>query len=114
MARGATGPFEEGAGGDGCHVDEYGNMVQELEPGGRVPYQCHILDRLYDPYGQDPTGDLAEAVTASVPEEVHAQPRQEHEACPCRVLHELYINNIAVHFAAGKGKGIKPLRQSKL
>ena len=80
------------------------NMVQELEPDGGIPYQCHILDRLYDPYEQDPTSDLAEPVTASVPEEVHAQPQQEHEACSCRVLHELYINNIAVHFAAGKKK----------
>ena len=77
---------------------------QELEPDGGIPYQCHILDRLYDPYEQDPTRDLAESVTASVPEEVHAQPQQEHKACSCRVLHELYINNIAVHFAAGKKK----------
>ena len=29
---------QEGAGGDGCHVDEYENMVQELEPDGGIPY----------------------------------------------------------------------------
>ena len=65
---------QEGAGGDGCHVDEYENMVKELEPDGRIPYQCNILDRLYDPYEQDPTCDLAESVTASVPEKVCTQP----------------------------------------
>lgn len=53
--------------GTAVMCDEYENMVQELEPDGGIPYQCHILDRLYDPYEQDPTSIWAEPVTASVP-----------------------------------------------